>query len=343
MNTTYQCPQTQAALFLRGDALCGSSTQYPVRAGVPVFLHRHGAPDDVLAGVKLTDLVARAQEIGWQAALETLFKHERGLLGYVTDPSRSRFLELLPLHPQSRVLEIGPGLGQITRQLAPRVGSVDAIEISEPQAQFVRISCEQSGLQNVSVACGGDDCRLPYADGRFDLVVLNLVFEWCGGSFAGTHEEAQRLLLREMHRVLAPGGRLYLSTKNRYGLRLLLGRNDEHLYDMRFGSCLPRAVGEAWLRRHGHPRARGQLYSYRELDTLLAEAGFGTRQAFWAAPEMRNPDRFVPVDAASIRAARRDPALRQGLGRIEQRVMSCLPASWVKHVSHGLAVLATRD
>jgi SAM-dependent methyltransferase len=343
MNTTYQCPQTQAVLFPRGDALYGSGTEYPVRGGVPVFLSRHDGAADTLAGVKLADLVARAREIGWQPALQTLFGHQRGLLDYVTDTSRSRFLELLPLSPQSRVLEIGPGLGQITRQLAPRVGALDALEISEPQAQFVRVSCEQSGLGNVSVACGGDDCRLPYADASFDLVVLNLVFEWCGGAFAGTHEEAQRLLLREMHRVLKPGGSLYLSTKNRYGLRLLLGGKDEHLHDMRFGSCLPRAVGAAWLRRHGHRRARGWLHSFRELDALLANAGFARRQAYWAAPEMRNPSRFVPADAESVRAARRAGGLRQGLGRLEQFIMSRVPAPWVKHLSHGLAVLATRD
>lgn len=343
MNTIYQCPQTRTALRPLGDALRGTTTEYPIRSGVPVFLADRSGTDDELAGVKLTDLVAQARAIGWQTALQKLLGHDRGLMGYVTDVSRSRFLELLPLRPSSRVLEIGPGLGQITRQLAPQVGSVDALEISEPQAQFVQISCEQSGLGNVAVACGGDDCRLPYADGLFDLVVLNLVFEWCGGRFPGSHDEAQQRLLEEIHRVLKPGGQLYLSTKNRYGLRLLLGREDEHLFGMRFGSSLPRAFGAAWLRRHGHARARGHLRSFRGLDALLAKTGFGVRRAFWAAPEMRNPDQFVPVEASSIRAARRAGGFRQGMGRLEDFVMSRLPAGLVKHVCHGLATLATKS
>jgi SAM-dependent methyltransferase len=343
MNTLYQCPRTRTALKLQGEALRGTGTEYPVRSGVPVFLADPSGADDELAGVKLADLVVQAQAIGWQAALQKLLGHDRGLMDYVTDVSRSRFLELLPLDPESRVLEIGPGLGQITRHLAPRVGSVDALEISEPQSQFVRLSCEQSGLGNVAVACGGDDCRLPYADRSFDLVVLNLVFEWCGGRFPGSHDEAQNRLLEEIHRVLKPGGQLYLSTKNRYGLRLLLGRADEHLYNMRFGSSLPRAWGVAWLRRHGHARARGHLHSFQGLDALLAKAGFGVRRAFWAAPEMRNPDRFVPVDASEIRAARHSAGFRQGNGRLEQFLMSRLPAGWVKYVSHGLATLATKS
>jgi len=343
MNTIYQCPQTRTSLRAQGDTLRGSTTEYPICSGVPVFLADRSCADDELAGVKLKDVVAQAQAIGWQAALQKLLGHDRGLIDYVTDVSRSRFLELLPLGSKACVLEIGPGLGQITRQLAPRAGSVDALEISEPQAQFVRISCEQSGLGNVSVACGGDDCKLPYGDGLFDLVVLNLVFEWCGGRFAGSHEEAQQRLLQEIHRVLKPGGQLYLSTKNRYGLRLLLGREDEHLYGMRFGSSLPRAFGAVWLRRHGHARARGHLHSFQGLDALLANAGFGVRRAFWAAPEMRKPDRLVPVDVPAIRAARRAGGFRQGNGRLEEFLMSRLPAGLVKHVSHGLATLATKS
>jgi hypothetical protein len=58
---------------------------------------------------------------------------------------------------------------------------------------------------------------------------------------------------------------------------------------------------------------------------------------------MRNPDRFVPVHASSIRAARRAGGFRQGTGRLEEFLMSRLPADWVKHVSHGLATLATKS
>lgn len=341
-STSYRCPRTQAELHPQDAALRGGQARYPVRDGIPVFLAGEPAAPAFLNGVRLADLVAAARTQGWRQALQTTLGHDPELLRYITDDARGDFLAILPLHADARVLEIGPGLGQITRKLARKARRVDVMEISEEQAQFVKLSCEQSGLGNVAVACGGDDCRLPYADGQFDLVVLNLVFEWCGSRFDGEHETAQRTLLREMHRVLKPGGHLYLATKNRYGLRLLMGKPDEHFHGMNFGSCLPRAVGAALLRRKGHRRPSGYLYSFNELNALLSEAGFGASQAYWPAPEVRHPERYIPVDAESIRRERRAAGFRQGQGRWENVLMKLVPAPLVKHLSHGLAILATK-
>lgn len=342
MTTSYRCPRTHAELHAQSAALRGGQAAYPIRDGVPVFLSGQSPAPAVLAGVRLTDLLAAARTEGWLQALRSSFGHDSHLLKYITADSRGDFLGILPLKSESKVLEIGPGLGQMTRKLATRARSVDVMEISEEQAQFVKLSCEQSGLDNVAVACGGDDCRLPYADEQFDLVVLNLVFEWCGSRFQGDHETAQRTLLHEMHRVLKRGGSLYLATKNRFGLRLLMGKQDEHFHGMKFGSCLPRGVGAALLERKGHRRSSGYLHSFNELQSLLAQAGFGATRSYWPAPEVRYPERYIPVDPPSIRQQRRAGGFRQGEGRLENVLMKLVPAPMVKHLSHGLAVLATK-
>ncbi len=342
MITSYRCPRTHAELHPQSAALHGGQVAYPIRDGIPVFLSSAPATPDFLAGVKLTDLVVAARAQGWLQALQLSLGHDAYLLRYITADSRGDFLRILPLRADSSVLEIGSGLGQMTRKIARQARRVDVMEISEDQAQFVKLSCEQSGLDNVAVACGGDDCSLPYADEQFDLVVLNLVFEWCGSRFKGDHETAQRTLLREMHRVLKKGGSLYLATKNRFGLRLLMGKQDEHFQGMSFGSCLPRGLGAALLRRKGHRRSSGYLYSFNELQSLLAEVGFGTTRSYWPAPEVRYPERYIPVDASSIRQQRRAGGFRQGEGRLENVLMKLVPAPMVKHLSHGLAVLATK-
>ena len=144
----------------------------------------------------------------------------------------------------SPILEIGPGLGQFTAALARRSRHVHALEVVPEQAEFALIRARQEGARNVSVAIGGDDCRLPYRNDVFDGIVLNLVFEWCGSrNDSESHAKAQTRLLQEMARVLRPGGFLYLATKNRFALRLLLGGTDEHMSNMRFGSALPRRLG----------------------------------------------------------------------------------------------------
>src|SRR3954453_1240843 len=92
---------------------------------------------------KLDRLNRLAPSKGWRAALDEAFSSDPVMVKYVTDPARWRFLDYLPLTAQSSVLEIGPGLGQITVNLAPRVGFLHAMEIEPRQAEFIRHRCRQ--------------------------------------------------------------------------------------------------------------------------------------------------------------------------------------------------------
>ena len=275
----------------------------------------------------------------WKEAVAAT--HDPGMVRYVTEPGRAGFLDLLPLKPESDILEIGPGMGQFTVLLARRVRRVHALEVVPEQAEFVALRTRQEGAVNVAVAIGGDDCRLPYRDASFDGVVLNLVFEWCGSRIESeSHEQAQTRLLQEMVRVLRPGGFLYLATKNRFALRLLIGEADEHMFDLPFGSALPKALSAWLLKQKGHARPMGKLYSHDELKGKLERAGLAAVKSFWAVPEMRFPDHYVAIDAESVSAARARPGFRQGQGRKVNFLMRLMPAAWVRHVMPGLAFLA---
>jgi SAM-dependent methyltransferase len=276
---------------------------------------------------QLTEL---ARQIGWREAIERQYANT----DYLTDPRRSAFLDLLPIEGAD-VLEIGPGFGQFTDKIARKARSVEALEVDAEQADFMREKLRQERLTNTHVTTGGADCHLPYKDASFDLAILNLVLEWCATRLDEPHETAQLRLLREIARVLRPGGQLYLSTKNRYAARYVIGKPDEHYHGMRFGSALPRWFAD---RIHGR-RPRGRLHSWRGLQRLLRQAGFTIERSWWAAPEMRFPDALVPVDSQSVRAARRS-GVRQGEGRYERLVIRLLPAPLVKHFAPGLNFLA---
>lgn len=277
-----------------------------------------------------SELIAVARRDGWSKAIAQQF----GTAEYLTNERRGIFLDLLPIE-NADVLEIGPGFGQFTDRIARTAKSVAALEVDPVQADFIREKLRQEGIVNTTVTTGGADCRLPYADKSFDLVVLNLVLEWCATAITEPHEAAQLRLLREIARVLRPGGHLYVATKNRFALRYLIGKPDEHYHNMRFGSALPRRLAD---RLHG-VRSRGRLYSWRGLRQLLRDAGFEVEQSWWAAPEMRFPIRMVPTDPKSVREARR-AGIRQGDGRAEKLLMSLVPARLVKHVAPGLSFLA---
>lgn len=315
---------------------------YAMPAGIPQFLRFQSAESEQTTA-KLERLNQLARDSGWRSALDGVYGKGTEFVRYVTEVERASFIDLLPLTPNSDVLEIGPGLGQFTALLARRARSVCALEVVAGQAEFAAERCRQDGITNVQLAVGGDDCRLPYQNECFDMVVLNLVFEWCASRCLDESiTNVQRRLLDEIFRVLKVDGSLYLATKNRFALRFLIGKPDEHCYDIPFGSALPRSLTQYLVRRRGYARSAGFLYSYKALQAILRDAGFERVDSFWAAPEMRFPTCYVPTDPASIREARRRPDFVQGESRSARLLMPLIPASLVKHVTPGLVFLASK-
>ena len=335
------CPRTRVPLHVEGDKLCAKdgTALYRTRDGIANFLQLEPL-EDADTRSKLERLTRLARIEGWRAALHCVYGDDPALIQYVTDPARAAFIRLLET-TQRDVLEIGPGLGQFTAALAKDARCVQALEVVEGQAQFVAERCRQSGIGNVKVAAGGEDCRLPYPDAAFDIVVLNLVFEWCASrSSAEPTETVQKRLLAEIFRVLRPGGSLYLATKNRFALRILTGKPDEHYCGLRFASALPRWLADRLLNLRGIRRAPGRLYSHNGLRRMLRMAGFEKVDSLWAVPEMRTPIKFVPTDAVSIRNARRTKGFIQGELKSTQLLMRMVPAWLVRHFTPGLVFLA---
>ena len=226
-----------------------------------------------------------------------------------------------------------------------RVGFVHALEVVPGLARFAAARCMQEGLSNVEVGCGVDDCRLPYESGKFDGVVLNIVFEWCGSRDPSTdHVESQRRLLGECLRVLKPGGWVYLMTKNRYAMTFLHGVQDTHTFNWRFGSVMPRWLLALLIRLRKKPRPEGMLHSYSALRQLVIDAGFRNPISYWAVPDSayRFPTEFVQLDAKSIRAARKRPGFVQGSYRKAEIMFRLMPAPLVKHVTSSLTFFAEK-
>ena len=107
------------------------------------------------------------------------------------------------LRPQlgERVLEIGPGTGYYTLDLARWIGPEGVVEIFDLQQEFLDHTMRRAtehGVANVAPT-QGDATALPYADGSMDGVVLTAVL----GEIPD-----QDAALAEIARVLKPGGRL---------------------------------------------------------------------------------------------------------------------------------------
>lgn len=174
---------------------------------------------------------------------------------------RHRFRALLAALPPApaHVLEIGTTPGQFTgilRQAGYEVSGVDL---------FPQQRAELWRSLGVEVRyCNLDEQPLPYDDAQFDAAVFSEVIEHLGGSPLPA--------LREMARVLRPGGRLVLTTPNQLYIKsrlrtladVLLGRPFEPFDEFRRAMRLKGAQ-----RYYNHSR----LYTMQELRWLLAESG----------------------------------------------------------------------
>jgi ubiquinone/menaquinone biosynthesis C-methylase UbiE len=137
------------------------------------------------------------------------------------DAAWSALLDQMPLAPGHRVLDIGCGTGTMAvliKQLHPGVAVVGLDPDPKALARAAR-KAEQAGVQ-VHFDRGFSD-QLPYADGSFDLVS-------CTGVFSLLPRAEQETTLREVRRVLKPGGSFHLfdlvdtQTRRGFFVRLLM-------------------------------------------------------------------------------------------------------------------------
>ncbi len=153
-----------------------------------------------------------------------------------------------------RVLDVGTGAGGIAASLAEVVGADGEMH----SADVVDIRIETTGYEFHLV----EGTTLPFPDETFDAVISNHCIEHTGG------RSEQELHLRELGRVLRPGGIGYLAVPNRWG------PVEPHF----------RLLGLSWLPTNGlqsryvRMARRGECYDCRllsrsELRSMFAAAG----------------------------------------------------------------------
>ena len=115
--------------------------------------------------------------------------------------TRRRLLEILAPMPGERVLEVGPGSGYYALPTAERLGPSGRLDVLDIQQQMLDRTLARARARGLSqlVASQGDATKLPYAAGSFDAAYMI--------STLGQTAD-QTAALRELRRVLRPGGRL---------------------------------------------------------------------------------------------------------------------------------------
>lgn len=127
----------------------------------------------------------------------------------------AREISRLGLKPDARILDIGTSTGTNLRMLHD-IGFTNFIGVD--QSQDAADFCQSKGLGRVTI---GDVCDLPYPDGHFELVLATDIVE---------HVDQDDLAVKEIYRVLKPGGRILMTVP---AFNCLWGLQDDNSHHKR--------------------------------------------------------------------------------------------------------------
>lgn len=185
--------------------------------------------------------------------------YRRGPMHLVLQRIQRWALERIPVREGERILDLGCGPGDGARKLAARGALMFGLDYSE--GMLSQAKAVFSGRLT-----RGDACRLPFVDASFEQII-------CINSFH--HYPAHLAALKEMRRVLKPGG----------ALNLVDPRKD-HLVGWASIDLIENAV-------FGLEEVR--IFSLPHWHRLLSEAGFASATVEpgpWWSPTLR-PEVFV--------------------------------------------------
>jgi SAM-dependent methyltransferase len=189
-----------------------------------------------------------------------------------------RLIELSKANESTLVVGCGPK-PRIVEELLQAGHNAYGVEPVEESAALAR---KYLGDQARIRVAGAES--LPFRDASQSVVILDCVLE---------HVDSPLKSLAECHRVLKPGGVLYIYTTNRLRFSLT-GRNGE--FRILFYNWFPDVVKEGYILNHLHynpslanytPRPAVHWFTYAQLCKLGRLAGFAQ---FYSRVDLLSPD-----------------------------------------------------
>ena len=207
--------------------------------------------------------------------------------------ARENLLRWYPFEKDSRVLEIGAGMGALTTYLSSACAEVVALEPSKDRADIISLRC--AGKKNVTVVQASLD-TYSQIDDKYDYVLLVGVLEYAG--VFSDQQEPWLEMLKNARKMLKPNGKLLLAIENKFGLKYWCGAAEDHT-GIPFDSVSDYEKSGGNTSRYG-PAGGVRTFSKHELETILGQAGFSKQKFYYMLPDYKFP--MLTLTDASVNA-----------------------------------------
>jgi SAM-dependent methyltransferase len=212
---------------------------------------------------RMRQFVKAARDLGFRKVVEEqMLTEDPNARTVLLSSDRASFVDWLVSASTDSALDYGAGMGAISRLLAKSFKKVYALDLSFERLTFLQVVADEEKTEGINTVCHRDVYNLPFRSSSLDVVVLVGVFEYLPLSYPDDSvSKVQSRALNELHRIISPGGVLFIATKNRFGWPYWTGAIDcSHL---RFGSLMPRPMADRVSRMILHRPYRIVTDSYR--------------------------------------------------------------------------------
>ena len=191
-----------------------------------------------LATALLSLLILLARRVQRMRADPTALPYNQRLWAEFPRPlvSRARLRKLLRPKAGQRILEVGSGTGYYSLHIASWLlpgGTLEILDVQQDMLDHTMSRASVLGAENITPT-QGDAQELPYADHTFDSAYLVATLGEVPNKWAA---------LKELRRVLKPGGRLVVGE----------GQPDPHMIGLKSLQGLAETAGFSFEERVGGP------------------------------------------------------------------------------------------
>lgn len=243
--------------------------------------------------------------------------YARYFVPVIPAPLAADLLQAAALRPGEHVVDVACGTGVVARMAAERVGTIGRALGIDPNPGMLEVARAAPSPPGAPVEWRQASAeKLPLSDQSFDFVLCQLGVMFFSDRVGG---------LREMHRVLAPGGRIAVNTPG--------------------PMPKPFVVLEEALRRHISPESArfvGAVFSLAdasELVQLIGAAGFDRIEVTTATRTLRLPPpadflwQYIASTPLGVVVGAADAAARE---RLEREVVT----AWDESLDGGAMTLS---